>query len=374
MDADLERFYQAYYDADVSALENTRLLARTWVNTGSASRLECPGDAIPINVAGLPIVLTRAEDGEVRAFHNVCRHRGARVLREPCSGERLLRCAYHGWAYGLDGALRGTPQWKVDDGSAPPNFDAHRFGLTPVRAHVWLDQVFVNIDGQAPDFAAFVAPLTRRWANYALEQLRLGEQRQLTVDANWKFAIENYLDTYHLPMIHPQLGDVAAARRFTDVNIDDTVFGICYTTGSADKPKSSGSGLGRFAGLDAAQESGQDVLALYPNTLIEMQPHHLMLVTIEPDGPSRCIEHLNFYFLGEDATCSTLAPERHRTAEAWCTIMGQDLMVLRDLQAGAHSPITPQAAGMSPVWEQATGAFRERVQRDLAELDVQDAI
>ena len=170
------------------------------------------------------------------------------------------------------------------------------------------------------------------------------------MDANWKFAIENYLDTYHLPMVHPQLGDAAAARRFTDVNIDDTVFGICYTTGAADKPKSSGQQLTQFSRLSDEQQISQDILALYPNTLIELQPRHMMIVAIDPEGPTRCTEYLNFYFIDEDATDPNLCDERQRTADAWCEIMNQDIEVLADLQAAAHSPTASRAADMSPVW------------------------
>jgi hypothetical protein len=166
-------------------------------------------------------------------------------------------------------------------------------------------------------------------------------------------------------MVHPQLGDVAAARRFTDVNIDDTVFGICYTTGAADKPKSSGQHLRQFDQLSDAQKISQDILALYPNTLIELQPRHMMLVAIEPDGPVRCTEHLNFYFIDQDATDPKLVDERQRTAEAWCEIMNQDIEVLADLQAAAHSPTASRTADMSPVWEQGTAAFRSRVARAL---------
>ena len=360
-----EQLTAAYHDPKLYEQENDVLFARTWVNTGSASQMAGRGDAIPVTVAGLPLILLRDEDGSIRGFHNVCRHRGARVLRVPCQGKILLHCKYHGWAYGMDGALRGTPHWKTGDRSAPAEFDPQHYGLEPVRVAVWLDQVFVNIDGKAPEFEDFVAPLISRWENYDLSRFSLGEQRTLTVDANWKFVIENFLDTYHLPMVHPQLGDVAAARRFTDVNIDDTVFGICYTTGAADKPKSSGQHLRQFDRLSDAQKISQDILALYPNTLIELQPRHMMLVAIEPDGPARCTEHLNFYFIDQDATDPKLVDERQRTAEAWCEIMNQDIEVLADLQAAAHSPTAFRTADMSPVWEQGTAAFRSRVARAL---------
>ncbi|MDP6267949.1 MAG: Rieske (2Fe-2S) protein, partial [Arenicellales bacterium] len=174
-----EQLYAAYHDPALYERENDVLFARSWVNTGSASRMASPGDAIPVTVAGLPLILLRDENGCIRGFHNVCRHRGARVLRVPCQGEKLLHCAYHGWAYGMDGGLRGTPHWKTGDRSAPADFDPQHYGLEPVRVAVWLDQVFVNIDGKAPKFEQFVAPLTSRWQSYDLSRFSLGQQRTL---------------------------------------------------------------------------------------------------------------------------------------------------------------------------------------------------
>ena len=355
------RFVASYHDAGASCAEAATVLARSWVNTGPVSDIPDAGDARPLEVAGLPIIAVRGEDGQVRTFHNVCRHRGARVLRAPCRGERLLRCAYHGWAYGLRGELRGAPRWNPEDDTAPAGFAVGDFGLEPVRCAVWLGQLFVNVDGNAPPFDEFVAPLETRWANYDLGRLVPATRRRLDVDANWKFAVENFLDTYHLPSVHPQLGDMEAAFRFTDVDLPDCAVGICYTTGAADKPKSSGKPLRRFERLSASQSVSQDILALYPNTLIELQPTHLMLVAVVPSGPATCIEHLEFSFLDDDAVDPALAQERERVAEAWCEIMAQDLLVLRDLQAAAHSPAARRVATMSPAWEQATFRFREHV-------------
>ena len=96
--------FATYHEESDVTRENQQLFAKTWVNTGSASRIAHTGDCVPVSVAGLPLILTRDSEQQVRAFHNVCRHRGARILRSACYGERLLRCPYHGWAYGLDGA------------------------------------------------------------------------------------------------------------------------------------------------------------------------------------------------------------------------------------------------------------------------------
>ena len=128
-----EQLYASYYDPELFERENDVLFARTWVNTGSANRIAGPGDAIPVTVAGLPLILLRDGDGCIRGFHNVCRHRGARILREPCQGKKLLHCKYHGWAYGMDGALRGTPHWTIGDQTTPDNFDQQEYGLEPVR-------------------------------------------------------------------------------------------------------------------------------------------------------------------------------------------------------------------------------------------------
>jgi choline monooxygenase len=339
-------------------LEQTALFARTWVHAASGFQLPDRGDVLPVTVAGQPLVLIRQRDGSIGAFHNVCRHRGPRLVREPCNVKAVLTCPYHGWAYGLDGALRTTPYWSGEDGTAPEGFDKADYGLMPVRSALWCDQIFVCLDEAAPSFEEHAAPLMERWVHADLSLLRYAAHATYDVPVNWKLVIENYLDTYHLPFLHPELGPVETARRFKTLD-DGNLIGIHYTSGAADKNKGD-SGFQTFPGFNAEQRVSQDIAMLFPNTLFEFVPEHVMFFRVEPLGPQRTRETLAFYFLGEDASDPALCAGRQASLDAWDRINRQDFTVLDELQAASTSPAARGLPPPSPIWELATIAFRKR--------------
>lgn len=348
------------YDSEAFWLhEQKNLFGAGWVHVASGFELPDPGDVRPIVAAGQPLILVRQRNGSVSCFHNVCRHRGPRLVREPCKAKAVLTCPYHGWAYGLDGALRTTPYWSGEDGSAPEGFDKAAFGLQPVRCETWCDQVFVCLDDDAPSFADHAAPLIKHWSRADLSLLRYGAHATYEVPVNWKLVVENYLDTYHLPFLHPELGPVEAARRF-NVMDDGALIGLDYTQGAVDKNKGD-TGFQTFPGLNGAQRERQDIALLFPNTLFEFVPEHVMFFRVEPLGPKRTRETLAFYFLGEDATHPDLAAGRQASLDAWDRINRQDFGILDELQAASASPAARGLAPASPFWEGAAMAFRKRL-------------
>src|SRR5260221_14624619 len=137
----------AYTDPAFFALERELVFRRHWISVAFAHEIPDPGDAMPIDAAGVPLVLLRDREGEIRAFHNVCRHRGSAILSAPVKGQPTLRCPYHGWAYGLDGRLRATPLWDGKRATPPEALDRADLALAPVRCGVWADIVFVDLSG-----------------------------------------------------------------------------------------------------------------------------------------------------------------------------------------------------------------------------------
>jgi nitrite reductase/ring-hydroxylating ferredoxin subunit len=182
---------RAYISEDFFTLENETLFANGWVFAGFAHEMAAPGDVVPVTVAGRPLMLVRGRDGEIRAFHNVCRHRCATLVEQPGNVGRVITCPYHAWAYGLDGALRTTPHFAGPDRHDHPGLDRAAMGLKPVRSGLWQDWIFVNLSGTAIDFEDFVAPIARRLAAANLARLTpvatidLGEVR-----TNWKFLMD----------------------------------------------------------------------------------------------------------------------------------------------------------------------------------------
>ena len=138
----------AYTSEEFYQLERERLFPRTWMGVAFAHEIPDPGDAIPVTVAGLPVILLRDKKGEIRGFHNVCRHRAALVLPEPAKGLSSLRCPYHFWTYGLDGKLKVTPYWDGTKDAKEGGVDKSKNGLVPIRCGVWHDIIFVNLEGR----------------------------------------------------------------------------------------------------------------------------------------------------------------------------------------------------------------------------------
>ncbi|MGY8996344.1 MAG: aromatic ring-hydroxylating oxygenase subunit alpha, partial [Alphaproteobacteria bacterium] len=158
----------AFTDEDFLKLEQKYLFARTWVFAGQASELPDVGDVRPVSVAGRPVILVRGRDGAVRAFHNVCPHRGARLIVEDVDGVAMMACPYHAWTYALDGKLKSRPHFYKPDCHDTQGDD--NVSLFEVRCETWHDWIFVNLDGEAEAFDDHIAPVEAWFSG-----IRLGE-------------------------------------------------------------------------------------------------------------------------------------------------------------------------------------------------------
>ncbi|PWR21881.1 aromatic ring-hydroxylating oxygenase subunit alpha [Zavarzinia compransoris] len=323
---------EAYTDEGFFARERERLLARTWVAVATASDLTRPGDLLPLTVAGQPVLLVHGQDGAIRAFHNVCTHRGLQLVEE-AGNQRLLRCPYHAWAFDLEGRLRATPHFGGIDCHALDGFEPGRHGLRPVRLARWHDLILLDLSGEAPDFAGHAAPLAARWQAYDFGALRHGARLDFTVAANWKLLVENFCDTYHLPFIHPQVNEYSKAEDHYDV-IDGMVVGTGNRTAARDGAPEI---LPRFPGLPAALARTGEFLALFPNTLIFLMPDHYFTVTVTPIDAGHSHERLDFYFVGEAATDAAHAARRAEVLALWAELNRQDIAIVERLHRGRVS-------------------------------------
>ncbi len=355
---------RAYYGDDFYERECRTVFTRNWVHVAGGHDVPEPGDAHPVTVAGLPVVLVRQRDGSVRGFHNVCRHRGCLLVTEKQQARPVLTCKFHAWGYGLDGALRRTPYWNAEDGTADPSFDPQRFSLLPVATAMWCDQVFVRLAEDGPSFEEHIGPLARRWAAYDLSLLRYGFDVPYEVSANWKLVIQNFLDTYHLPFLHPQLGTVAQAKNYDDVNEGDTALGISYRAGGVEKDKGD-LDMPIFPDLPPRERAAQDILVLYPNTLVELVAGHLLFIRIDPAGPALTREVMSGYFIGEGATDKRWAGARLSLQQSWDRLQQQDFGVVTAWHQAQVSPAAADQPEVSPLWEQSGAWYRARVAREV---------
>lgn len=205
-----------YVDPRIAELEAGTVFSKTWQMVGRVEQVEAPGQFVTANVAGEPIVVVRGNDGLLRGFYNVCRHHAAAVVTESCGQASLLHCPYHGWNYGLDGSLKGMPEF-----GGVKNFDRQQNGLVPVRAEIWEKFVFVNLDPEAVPLRDFLGGLVKRIAPLNVSKLHYLDSRVYDIHCNWKVFIDNYLDGgYHVPHLHKGLSSVLDYKQYTIENED----------------------------------------------------------------------------------------------------------------------------------------------------------
>src|SRR4051812_31761429 len=192
-----------YTSPEGAAAEARTVFGSTWQMVGRADQVATPGSYVTANIAGEPILVVRGDDGVLRAFFNVCRHRAAPILNEPCGTATKLRCRYHGWTYDLTGKLRGTPEF---DGVA--EFRKEDNGLPPVAVAVWGPLVWVSLDPPTEPVETYLTPLPA-WSAGKLDGLRFARRAEYDLACNWKVYVDNFLDGgYHVNTVHPALADV----------------------------------------------------------------------------------------------------------------------------------------------------------------------
>ena len=203
IDSDIARAWSIpapyYTDPELPARENERIFARTWQVVGHRGQLANPGDFFTTELLGEPLLLVRGSRGELRGFFNVCRHR-AGPPAEGCGSRKVFRCGYHGWTYGLDGSLISAPEFEGQQG-----FDPTAFALAPVRAEEWSNLIFVNLDPDAQPLVKALGQLPAQAERFAFAGMKLFARRTYDMKCNWKTYVDNYLEGYHLPSVHPGL-------------------------------------------------------------------------------------------------------------------------------------------------------------------------
>ncbi len=357
---------QAYTDPDFLDYEKAVLFARTWTCIGTASSLPRKGYARPVDMLGVPLVLVRDHDGAVQVYHNVCSHRGVKLVSEPQRVKGRLRCPYHSFCYELKtGALTATPHFGGQNVDDHPALDRRRHGLRRVRSAVWADLVFVNLAGNAAPFEDFVAPLTARWRAYDFDRIRhggeIGGSMDFDVKTNWKLAVENYCESYHLPWVHPGLNSYSKLSDHYNIAQESYAGqGTRVYAPSDDAP------LPQFPNLTEREKRGAEYIALFPNVLLGVQCDHIFTIWLEPKGVDRTIEHLNIYYVGDEAVGEAYAESRRRTIERWQEVFVEDVDVVQRMQQGRHSPAF-EGGLFSPVMDPGNHAVHLWVARALSE-------
>lgn len=324
-----------YNDPAIWQEERRKIFAANWQFLTHESDLAEPRAYRADTLAGFPVLAVRGDDGVIRAFHNVCRHRASPLVRDEAGiCEAHLTCPYHGWKYTLDGRLRAAR-----DFGAASDFDPRDFGLFPIQLEIWRGLIFVAIGDNPPALSVILAPLEARLAGSDWSNLKLSVRRNHMITCNWKNYVENYSEGYHVPSIHPTLDAELQAEHYR-VTVDGKV--VIHKCPTKDEQAV-------YDGLWAW---------VWPNIGVNVYNRGLMIERMSPIGHDRT--QLDYFYLtpeGEPIPDSTMAMSDQVTAEDIWITQG----VQKNLNAGVYD-----TGRLSPKHEIAVAAFQSWVREHLA--------
>jgi Rieske 2Fe-2S family protein len=275
--------------------ESAVIFARSWNYAGYAERLSRPGDYLVRDVAGESILVVRDRDGVLRAFLNVCRHRGTRLCREP-SGclPGKIRCPYHAWTYGTDGQLLGAPHMQE-----VPGFQRRDYPLYAAKVAEHEGFVFVSVDPAPAPFSAVFAPMCERFARRRLGGLTIAHSVRYEVRANWKLIVQNYSECLHCPVVHPELASILPHQSGGNDLVDGPFLGGYLDLAAAhDSVTSSGRMCGRPIDPSASESDKMRAFfyTLMPNMMIDIYPDYASTYLLTPLAVDRTLVEFEMLF------------------------------------------------------------------------------
>ena len=342
-----------YIDQSVFNEEKDSILFNQWAGLDVCSEVPEIGDSKPVNFMGLPLFIIRDTKNIVRVFQNTCRHRGMILVEKTKKIRGAIRCPYHSWCYSTDGNLISTPHVGGPGRNLHEEIDRSNLGLTEVRSHVWMGVIWINLSGNAPQFEDSMKELMDRWADFDRPLFHGGKESSFTIEiaANWKLAVENYCESYHLPWVHPGLNSYSKLEDHYHIEYKNKFSGQGTKVYQQLKDK-EGNVFPDFSNLKAKWDTAAEYIAVYPNVLLGVHRDHAFAIILIPDGPEKTFEHIHLFYSQEDT------PEhlRLKNKKQWRLVFDEDVPVVEGMQKGRHA-VNFDGGRFSPVMDNPTHCF-----------------
>ena len=336
-DLDRARALPARYYAGEAmlAMEQRAVFARSWQLVAQQGQLADPGDHVVEQIGQVPVLVVRGQDGVLRAFANVCRHRAGPMALCNGKGARALHCKYHGWTYTLEGQLRSAPEMQ---GAADFNVEAIR--LPPLRVQEWQGLVFVALSEHVPPLETVYAGIAERIAPIDLAAMRYLRRDSYEIACNWKVYIDNFLEGYHLPHVHPGLSRVLDYR--------------AYDTGLFEWQSLQSSPLRNSTAIYGDGEAFY--YFIYPNVMLNIMPGRMQTNRIVPLGPDRCRVEFDYYYAQDEHAQARIAADQEFSDE----VQHEDITICEAVQRGLSSG-TYDAGRLCPKRESGVWHFHNQL-------------
>jgi Rieske 2Fe-2S family protein len=351
---------QYYTDPAIFGLEQSRIFENMWFCAVRASDLPTPGSFKSVQVGQESVLIVRGRDSQLRAFLNICRHRGAKLCTED-SGEvkRAFQCPYHAWTYGLDGKLMAAPNL-----TKMPDIDRVEYGLVNVHLREWLGYAWVCLADEPPSFDADVkAAVTERLGtleaidSYDIDELAVGKRITYDVKANWKLIVENFMECYHCATIHPELTEVLP--EFADGYAAQYYVGHGAEFGEEIKgfTVDGSEGFDKLPGVSDDQDRRYYAITIKPQVFINLVPDHIIFHRMYPVAADRTIVECDWLYSKEVVASGK---DVSRSVELFDRVNVQDFDACERCQPAMNSRAYAKGGVLVPS-EHHIGAFHEWV-------------
>ena len=362
---------ECYTNKEYTLIERKKLFEDKWTVIGTASSLPKAGDVKPFDLLGLPLLIVRNKKDKIKVFHNVCSHRGVKLVDIPGNIRNLIRCPYHSWSYTSDGELVATPHIGGMNKHHSSKFDKSKSNLKEIKSYVWLDLIIVNISNNQIPFEKYIKPLDERWSKFWISKDRelINHANdfgyfKLKAKCNWKFAIENYCESYHLPCVHPGLNEYSKIDDNYHIQGLPNRFAGQGTTNYNPKFKGKEK-FPSFPNWPKNKENIAEYVALFPNVMLGIHKDHYYAYWLEPIDHENTLEHMEIYYVGEKAAKSekfkSLRKQNHKL---WEDTQKEDVDIIQRMQIGRNSNAY-NGGNFSPDMDNPTHQFHKWVSTNL---------
>ena len=330
-----------YYENEFLDQEKREIFLKEWQLVGSHSQIKNPGDVLVAEIANNPIIVSRQKDNTLKGFYNVCQHRGGPLAYENCSLNKL-QCKYHGWVYDLNGNLKSARGFKKSE------LKVEDYDLTPVNIAEWMGQVFVNLSSNPVDLGSqideiktLVSPID--FSNYAFKF-----RESYEINCNWKVYMDNFLEGFHIPFVHPELNKVIDYKSYKTEIYDRFSLQWCPLD----------SELSPYGKSPTPEENKAFYFTIFPNIILNIAPGRLQTNIVEPKGSKSCVVHFDYHFDNPEET------NIEQDAEFSEIVQQEDILICESVQKGLESNGYDQGK-FSPLHEQGVLHFQSLIRNSL---------
>jgi len=330
-----------YYDKNFLDQEKKEIFLKEWQLIGSHSQVKNTGDVLVAEIANNPIIVSRQEDNTLKGFYNVCQHRGGPLVYENCSLSKL-QCKYHGWVYDLNGNLKSARGFKNSE------LNINDYNLTPVNVTEWMGQIFVNLSNDPADLCNQIDEIKTLISPIDFSNYTFKFRESYKINCNWKVYMDNFLEGFHIPFVHPELNKVIDYKSYKTEIYDRFSLQWCPLD----------SELSPYGKSPTPEENKAFYFTIFPNIILNIAPGRLQTNIVEPKDSKTCIVHFDYHF--DDPEKANIKQD----AEFSEIVQQEDILICENVQKGLESNGYDQGK-FSPLHEQGVLHFQSLVRNSL---------